>query len=57
MSASPAFPDAKRLSVDAYLAQIEVLRRALVERLKGVLTVPESAPIWASRRIDDRIVS
>lgn len=42
---------------DGYLAQIDVLRHALVERLAGVLAVPESTPIWASRRMDDRNVS
>ncbi len=42
---------------DAYLAQVDVLRHALVKRLAGVLAVPESTPIWASRRLDDRNVS
>ena len=42
---------------DAYLAQVDVLRHALVKRLAGVLAVPDSTPIWASRRLDDRNVS
>ena len=42
---------------DAFLDRIENLRQALIERLGGLLAVPESAPVWASRRIDDRIVS
>ena len=33
MSASPAFPDAKRLSVDAYLAQIDYETDASVDGL------------------------
>jgi [ribosomal protein S18]-alanine N-acetyltransferase len=42
---------------DAFLELIETHRQALIERLAGVVEVPEKAPIWASRRIDDRIVS
>ena len=42
---------------DAYLERVDELRQALIERLDGVLEVPGQAPIWASRRIDDRIVS
>jgi ribosomal-protein-alanine N-acetyltransferase len=40
-----------------YLEQVAALRSALVERLSGILAIPESAPVWASRRIDDRNVS
>lgn len=40
-----------------YLATLDTHRRALAERLAGVLTVPTNPPIWASRRIDDRHVS
>jgi ribosomal-protein-alanine N-acetyltransferase len=42
---------------DAFLGQIEALRNALIERLSGVLAISEHAPVWASRRIDDRNVS
>jgi len=42
---------------DAFLELIEVHRHELIDRLAGVLAVSEHAPIWASRRIDDRIVS
>lgn len=42
---------------DDYLASLTVHRRALAERLLEVLAVPEDAPIWASRRIDERHVS
>ncbi len=42
---------------DAFLGLVEELRRAIVERLAGVLAVSPSAPVWASRRLDDRNVS
>lgn len=42
---------------DAFLDLVEEHRQALIDRLGGVLAVPEHAPVWASRRIDDRIVS
>ncbi|TXG86676.1 MAG: ribosomal-protein-alanine N-acetyltransferase [Thermomicrobiales bacterium] len=40
-----------------YLQHLEALRHDLVERLSGVLAVSIHAPVWASRRVDDRIVS
>lgn len=42
---------------EAFLALVEQHRTALIDRLAGVLAVSEHAPVWASRRIDDRIVS
>ncbi len=42
---------------DDFMELIDVNRHALAERLGGVLAVPEIAPVWASRRIDNRIVS
>jgi ribosomal-protein-alanine N-acetyltransferase len=41
----------------AFLDHVDELRRALIERLAGVLDVPAHPPIWASRRIDDRHAS
>jgi ribosomal-protein-alanine N-acetyltransferase len=41
----------------SYLATIEEHRHTLVERLDGVLEISREAPIWASRRIDDRHAS
>ncbi len=40
-----------------YLHQVDELRHSLVERLAGTLAVSPHAPVWASRRIDDRVVS
>ncbi len=40
-----------------YLHQVDELRHSLVERLVGTLAVSPHAPVWASRRIDDRVVS
>lgn len=42
---------------EAFLDQVDVHRHALIERLDGVLSIPEHAPIWASRRIEQRNVS
>jgi ribosomal-protein-alanine N-acetyltransferase len=40
-----------------FLEIVETHRRALVERLDAVLEIAREAPIWASRRIDDRHAS
>ncbi len=42
---------------EPYLERVEELRAELIERLAGTLAIPKQAPIWASRRIEDRIVS
>jgi hypothetical protein len=42
---------------ESYLATLEEHRRALVERLAGVLKIAQEPPVWASRRIDDRHAS
>lgn len=42
---------------EAYLDRVDELRHTLIERLTGVLEISGHAPIWASRRLDDRNVS
>lgn len=42
---------------DGYLVEVAEHRRLLIERLTGILSVSDQAPIWASRRIDQRNVS
>jgi len=42
---------------ERYRALLDHHRTALRERLAGAVEIPEHAPIWASRRIDDRHAS